>query len=91
VETGLSNRKVFSMRLIPVLIAFILALAAPAEAVPVGIDAVRDMAFDKGIVNLKEVELDDGVWEVEGYDADGHEIEMEVDARSGAILMLKRD
>ena len=24
------------------------------------------MAFDKGIVKIKEVELDDGIWEVEG-------------------------
>ena len=38
------------------------------------------MAFAKGIVKIKEIELDDGIWEVEGKDATGHEIEMEVDA-----------
>jgi uncharacterized membrane protein YkoI len=38
-----------------------------------------------------EVELDDGIWEVEGYDSSGHEIEMKVEAASGAIVKLKRD
>ena len=49
------------------------------------------MAFDKGIVKIEEVELDDGIWEVEGNDASGHEIEMKVEAASGAIIKLKRD
>ncbi len=49
------------------------------------------MAFDKGIVTHQEVELDDGIWEVEGSDASGHEIEMKVDAASGSIVKLKRD
>jgi uncharacterized membrane protein YkoI len=66
-------------------------LAVPAAAQLVSIDDVRAMAFDKGIVKLEEVELDDGIWEVEGTDASGHEIEMKVDAGSGAIVKLKRD
>ena len=56
----------------------------PAAAEPVSIDDVRAMAFDKGIVKIEEVELDDGIWEVEGYDSSGHEIEMKVEAASGA-------
>ena len=79
------------MRVIPALVVFSLALASPALAYPVSIEEVRDMAFSKGIVKLKEIELDDGIWEVEGKDATGHEIEMEVDARSGAIIKLRRD
>ena len=75
----------------PVFIAVSLALIVPAGAQPVSIDDVRIMAFGKGIVKIEEVELDDGIWEVEGTDASGHEIEMEVDAASGAIVMLKRD
>jgi uncharacterized membrane protein YkoI len=85
------NQKVPSMRLIPALIAMSLSFAVPAAAAPVSADEVRNMAFDKGIVKIKEVELDDGVWEVEGYDASGHEIEMKVDAASGNILKLERD
>jgi hypothetical protein len=81
------------MRLLPAVVAisFALAFALPASAEPVGIDDVRVMAFGKGIVKIEEAELDDGIWEVEGYDASGHEIEMEVEAASGQILRLKRD
>jgi len=39
-------------------------LAVPAAAQPVSIDDVRAMAFDKGIVKIEEVELDDGIWKV---------------------------
>ena len=65
--------------------------ASPASAGYLDIETVRAMAFDHGIVRLEEVELDDGIWEVEGEDAYGQEIEMEVDARSGRILKMKRD
>jgi hypothetical protein len=79
------------MRLTTVLLAASLGFAvAPAAAGPVSIDDVRAMAFDKGIVKIEEVELDDGMWEVEGYDANGREIEMKVDA-SGNIVKLERD
>jgi hypothetical protein len=57
----------------------------------VTIEDVRAMAFDKGIVRIEEVELDDGVWEVEGTDASGHEIKMKIEAGSGQIIKLKRD
>ena len=78
------------MRFIPAFRAMSFALIAPAAAQPVSIDDVRVMAFNKGIVNIKEVELDDGVWEVEGYDASGHNRKMEIGAGSGAIIKLKR-
>jgi uncharacterized membrane protein YkoI len=48
------------------------------------------MAFAKGVVTIKEIELDDGIWEVEGRDAGGHKIKIEVDARSGEIVKIKR-
>ncbi|HSD93753.1 MAG TPA: PepSY domain-containing protein [Methyloceanibacter sp.] len=79
------------MRVIPAFFALSLTLAAPAVAAPVNIEDVRAMAFDKGIVEIDEVELDDGVWEVEGYDANGHEIEMKVEAATGRIIKLERD
>ena len=55
------------------------------------IEDARAIAFDKGIVEIKEIELDDGVWEIEGDDPDGREIEIEVDARSGAVIKIERD
>ena len=79
------------MRAIFVFLAMNLALAVPAAAQPVTIEDVRLKAFDKGIVKIEEVELDDGIWEVEGKDASGHEIEMKVEAESGQIIKLKRD
>jgi len=79
------------MRVTLTFLAINLALAVPAAARPLTIEDVRFMAFDKGIVKIEEVELDDGIWEVEGEDASGHEIEMKVDARSGRIIKLKRD
>jgi hypothetical protein len=82
------------MRPMPVLLAAALAFgfsAAPALAGYVDIETVRAMAFDRGIVKLEEIELDDGVWEVEGKDAQGHEIEMKVDARTGQVIKMERD
>ncbi len=56
------------MRFIPACPRLSVSLSSlPAAAGSVNIEDVRDMAFDKGIVTIKEVELDDGIWEVEGY------------------------
>ena len=49
------------------------------------------MALDKGIATIKEIELDDGIWEVEGRDASGPKIEMKVDALSGEIVKMRRN
>ncbi len=57
------------------------------SGLPVGIGHVTS----RRCLAMSEVELDDGVWEVEGYDASGHEIEMKVEAASGDIVKLKRD
>jgi uncharacterized membrane protein YkoI len=54
------------------------------------IEDVRAMAFDKGIATIKEIELDDGIWKVEGRDDGGNKVEMKVDARSGEIVKMER-
>ncbi len=84
------------MRFMPILLPVLFAAglaASPASARIVDIETIRDMAFDKGIVEIEEIELHRrrGVWEVEGEDASGHEIEMKVDARTGRIIKLERD
>lgn len=79
------------MRVIPTVLAMSLASAVPAAAEPLSIEDVRALAFEKGIVTIEEVELDDGIWEVEGRDSSGHEIEMKVEAASGNIIKLERD
>jgi hypothetical protein len=32
---------------------------------------VRNIAFSRGIVTIKDIDLDDGVWEVVGFDSYG--------------------
>ncbi|MGB3020981.1 MAG: PepSY domain-containing protein [Methyloceanibacter sp.] len=78
-------------RLLCIVILGLSMAALPAAAAKrLIVDEVRDMAFDKGVVTIKEIELDDGVWDVEGRDASGHKIKIEVDARSGEIVKFKR-
>ena len=67
-----------------------MALMLPAEARSLTVEDVRLIAFNHGIVRIEEIELDDGVWEVEGDDASGHEIKIEVEAWSGRIIKIKR-
>lgn len=71
------------------------AAATPALADrcigPVSAEEAIRIARTAGLARVKEVECDDGKWEVEGYDAAGREIEVEVDPRSGRILKVERD
>jgi uncharacterized membrane protein YkoI len=55
------------------------------------IEDVRNMALDRGVVTIKEIELDHGIWEVQGRDVGGHKIEMKVDALSGKIVKMRRN
>jgi len=67
------------------------ALPAAAGAQHLTIDDVRNMALARGVVTIKEIELDHGIWEVQGRDAGGHKIEMKVDALSGEIVKMRRN
>lgn len=53
-----------------------------------GIDryAAMDIAAFAGVEYIKEIERDDGEWEIEGRTWDGCEIEVEIDSYSGRIL-----
>jgi len=44
-----------------------------------------------GIVHLVEVERDDGRIEVEGFDAQGHEIKLVMDRKGQRVLSARRD
>jgi len=79
------------MRFFPIVLVASLLFALPAAAQPrVTIDDVRNIAFSRGIVVIKDVDLDDGVWEVVCFDPTGAKIKMKVDAWSCAIIKLKR-
>lgn len=43
------------------------------------------MVKDKSYT-ITEIEFEDGIWEVEAYQAEGKEIELEVNPMSGKIL-----
>jgi hypothetical protein len=74
-----------------VILALSAAILPAAGAHRLTIEDVRAMAFDKGIATIKEIELNDGIWEVQGRDESGYKIEMKVDARSGEIMRLRRN
>ncbi len=80
------------MRFLPVAFALSLLCAVPAAARPVAVpvDGARDIAFRYGIVMIKDIDLDDGVWEVVGFDSYGAKIKVWIDAWSGAVIKIKR-
>lgn len=49
-----------------------------------------EVARKHGLVHLKEIERDDDKWEVEGLDAEGREIEVEVNLRTGEVVDIER-
>ncbi len=57
----------------------------------ISIEDARRIAAENGIANIKEIELDDGRWEIEGTDSAGTKHEMEIDARSGKVVKMERD
>lgn len=45
----------------------------------------------KGFTDIEEVELEDAHWEVGGKDANGNEVEIEVDPSTGALKVEPKD
>lgn len=52
-------------------------------------DAIATVVTELGYTNLDDIELDDGTYELEAVDAEGREVELEVDATTGEILELE--
>lgn len=75
--------------------AFGLARPAAAEAGrcrgPVTAEGAIAIAREAGIVHVTSVACDDGKWEVEGRDARGRKMEVEIDPRTGRILEIEYD
>lgn len=49
------------------------------------------IARSEGMHRLKEIERDDGEWEIEGCTREGYEFEIDIDGRTGRILDLEID
>ena len=51
-----------------------------------------EIALQNGIKTVHDVDLeDDGEWQIEGRDADGRELEIELSATDGSIRKIDRD
>ncbi len=45
-----------------------------------------EIARNQGVATVREIDMDDGRWKVEGSTREGRAIEIEIDAHSGAVL-----
>ena len=81
------------------LAALVLAFfsVAPVQAQTVGVapafitvDEARDIALVDGVVAIRKIEFDEGLWKIYGRDAAGRRVEMKIDPRSGQIAQLER-
>lgn len=67
------------------------ALAQSGGAETISREQAIDIASQKGMVHVLEIELDDGEWEIEGCTADGRELEIDLHSRTGEILKYDLD
>ena len=80
-----------------VIAVVLLFVSSPARAdddcrgMPVTHAQAIAIAQGAGLVRVEEVDCDDGEWEIEGRNAAGREMEVEIDARSGQIREIEYD
>jgi uncharacterized membrane protein YkoI len=62
------------------------SLASAQRAEPeVSIEQAVQIARDNGVTLIDDIELDDGLWEIDGY-TDDSELELDISAQSGEIV-----
>jgi uncharacterized membrane protein YkoI len=61
------------------------------QASAVSLEQATKIARDAGLVTIREIELDDGKWQVEGRNQSGERRELHIDAASGKMLRNERD
>jgi hypothetical protein len=87
--TGQQEKK--PMRLVAAsLITFVVAAGPAAAQNRIEIEDAIRIARENGIVAFREVERDDGRWEVEGRDAEGRKLELDIDAPGTSQATLCR-
>lgn len=67
------------------------AFAQAAGADTISREQATEIASQKGMVHVLDIELDDGEWEIEGCTADGRELEIDLHSRTGDILKYDLD
>lgn len=61
--------------------------SAQSPQVPaISVEQTTKIARDAGLVMIREIELDDGKWEIEGRTQAGERRELHIDATSGKTL-----
>ena len=83
------------MKLMPIMMAALIAGSAPAFADTPGADwmakaDITKMLQDKGYTDIRKLEADDGHWEGNAT-KDGRKVEVHVDPHSGAITKSEPD
>jgi hypothetical protein len=56
----------------------------------VTIDEARDIAAFNGLVIIRRIEFDEGVWKIEGRDRSDRRVEMKIDPANGEVAQLER-
>ena len=77
--------------LLALAVIFGMATPAPAQQFKVTEQQARQIAAERGIVKITEIERDDGKWEIEGRDAQGREIEIDIHGQTGEVVKFEHD
>ena len=67
------------------------ASAQSPQGPAISVEQATKIARDAGLVMIREIELDDGKWEIEGRTQAGERRELHIDATSGKTLRNERD
>jgi len=68
----------------------VVAQTTGAGSPMIGAVEARDIAAFNGVVLVRKIEFDDGVWKVEGRDRADRRVEMRIDPRTGEVAQLER-
>ena len=63
----------------------------PAVAPVVTAPEAEAIAAANGIVAIRRLRLDEGLWKIEGRDTYGRKVNLKIDRATGAIVQLYRD
>lgn len=66
-------------------------LDARAGATLMTADQVRAAIEGQGYTNVRDLDLDDAVWDVDANDGDGRQVELKVSALDGRVLVVDFD
>ncbi|AMJ60607.1 hypothetical protein AXW83_10160 [Bosea sp. PAMC 26642] len=62
------------------------------DALPaISMDQARRIAADNGMMRVDDIKLDNGVWDVDGRDGTGAEMELKVRATDGTVIKVERE